>query len=110
MRYVLSTHTTAAIIDRPRLIVQSNYAARARAEEQSCRRREVVWSVLSLITLVLCWDLAARLDQRVLGDESLMMAHAETAAPMRKPGSPRRLRKLSEEAEDEMPRSFEATK
>lgn len=34
-----------------------------RAAVQS-RRREVAWAWLSLITLVICWDRAARLDER----------------------------------------------
>jgi hypothetical protein len=29
------------------------------------RRRELVWAWLSVLVLVLCWDAAARLDQKV---------------------------------------------
>ena len=109
MRYEINTR--AAAIDHRQARVRLDHSARARTEEHSRQRREVAWAVLSFIALVLCWDLSARLDRRVFGDESSMTAVGEGAAePIRKTGFPRRLRKLSEEAESEAFRGIEWTK
>ena len=109
MRYEINTRVAA--IDHGQARVRLDRASRARTEEHSRQRREVAWAVLSFIALVLCWDLSARLDRRVFGDErSLTTADEGAAEPMRKTGFPRRLRKLSEEAESEAFRSIEWTK
>lgn len=108
MRYQLDRQTAAATLDHPQVKVRLDYATRARTEEHSRRRREAVWSVLSFVVLLLCWDLSGRLDRRVPGIEpSATAADVDAAEPMRKPSSPRRLRKLSEEADSEAFRSLE---
>lgn len=38
-------------------------------------RREVIWAWLSLVTLVICWDRAARLDERASAPR-VRIAHA----------------------------------
>jgi hypothetical protein len=42
----------------------SSVARSARAQRAQ-HRREVIWAWLSLAILALCWDLSARLDERV---------------------------------------------
>ena len=39
------------------------------------RRREAVWAWLSLVTLVICWDASARLEERV-SPPRVRIAHA----------------------------------
>lgn len=39
------------------------------------RRREAMWAWLSLVTLVICWDAAARLEMRV-SPPRVRIAHA----------------------------------
>jgi hypothetical protein len=39
------------------------------------RRREVIWAWASLVTLVICWDRSARLDERV-SPPRIRIAHA----------------------------------
>jgi hypothetical protein len=41
------------------------------------RRREIVWAWLSLVTLVICWDRAARLDEHK-SPPRVRIAHAAT--------------------------------
>jgi len=41
-----------------RLAVSGSYRAKL-------RRHEILWAWLSLLTLVICWDAAARLDDKV---------------------------------------------
>jgi hypothetical protein len=43
--------------------------------DRTQRRREMTWAWLSLITLVLCWDAAARLEMRV-SPPRVRIAHA----------------------------------
>jgi hypothetical protein len=107
MRYQIITQSAAAI-DQPPMKVRLYYAARARTEEQRRQRREALWAALSLVVLVLCWDLSARLDERALPEgHSMAAVGVATAGPAHRPGTPRRLRKLSEEAGGEAPKSYE---
>ena len=48
----------AAGIGSGQLALRGSYRAKL-------RRREGLWAWLSLITLVICWDAAARLDEKV---------------------------------------------
>jgi hypothetical protein len=43
--------------------------------DRSQQRREMTWAWLSLLTLVLCWDAAARLETRV-SPPRVRIAHA----------------------------------
>jgi hypothetical protein len=111
MRHEFSAQLTPEAIGRPHAKVRPDYASRAHADDRTRHRREVAWTALSFIALVLCWDLSARLDGRVPGGEvaaSAATAHAAEVA--RKSGVPRRLRKLSEETENEAPRNVESIK
>jgi hypothetical protein len=54
----------AAGIGSDQLGVRGSYRAKL-------RRREVWWAWLSLLTLVACWDAAARLDEKVMSKVTL---------------------------------------
>jgi hypothetical protein len=43
------------------------------------QRREAAWAWLSLVTLILCWDASARLDERV-SPPRVRIAHAGDSA------------------------------
>jgi hypothetical protein len=48
-------------------------------------RREQVWAWLSVVTLIICWDASARLDQRV-SPPRVRMAHAGEADDVSRAG------------------------
>jgi hypothetical protein len=99
MPFDLGSLVPAHAVDRRHVTVRPDYAERARAEHQTQQRREIVWAVLSLIALILCWDLSARVDRTVVdGDVHATGIEANALVIWRKPGAPRRLRKMSEEA------------
>ena len=48
------------------------------AGRTASRRRETLWAWLSLLVLVLCWDAAARLDEKV-SPPRLRLTHVAAA-------------------------------
>jgi hypothetical protein len=46
-----------------------------RAARAQGRRREALWAWASLVTLVICWDRSARLDERI-SPPRVRIAHA----------------------------------
>jgi hypothetical protein len=53
-------------------------APRVESAARERNRRERVWAWLSVVTLIICWDASARLDQRV-SPPRVRMAHAGEA-------------------------------
>lgn len=80
MKSQSDSHTEGSVTDNP-FGRYANLARRSMGRASSFNRLEIVWAWASLLVLIICWDAALRLDQRVSVPRVRIAHAAESAQP-----------------------------